>query len=250
MIPAHARDPERRPRRRLRGRRAGSARAAGGGRRATSATGGDRASTTVSVACVRHRREVDREDQRADEHEREDRRRCCRPARSSRSRARARACQAITIATTASGSVSRNTEPHQKCSSRSPAPSGPSAAIAPPMPDQSAIDFVRRRPRPERGDQRERRRVGHAGREPAADARDEEHRVATAPTRRAATRDRESRARGQHQLAAVAVAERAEPEHRAGEAERVADRDQVEGRLAGVEVLADRRAARRSRPRG
>jgi hypothetical protein len=46
-------------------------------------------------------------------------------------------------ATSASGSVSRKTEPHQKCSSRSPEKSGPSAAIAPPMPDQRAIDFVR-----------------------------------------------------------------------------------------------------------
>ncbi len=37
----------------------------------------------------------------------------------------------------------RNTEPHQKYWSSAPEASGPSAAIAPPMPDQSAIDFVR-----------------------------------------------------------------------------------------------------------
>ena len=54
--------------------------------------------------------------------------------------------QAIRIATTASGSVSRKTEPQQKCSSRSPDSIGPSAAIAPPMPDHSAIDFVRLAP--------------------------------------------------------------------------------------------------------
>ena len=51
--------------------------------------------------------------------------------------------QAITRATTASGSVTRKTEPHQKLSSRSPATSGPSAEIAPPSADQRAIDFVR-----------------------------------------------------------------------------------------------------------
>src|SRR6185312_8119917 len=44
----------------------------------------------------------------------------------------------------------------------------------------------------------------------------------------------------QHQLPAVAIPERSEPEHRAGEAERVADGDEVERRLARVEVRADR----------
>src|SRR5262249_38156442 len=45
-----------------------------------------------------------------------------------------------------SGSVTRNTEPHQKCSSSPPATSGPSAAIAPPNADHSAIAFVRASP--------------------------------------------------------------------------------------------------------
>ncbi len=49
-------------------------------------------------------------------------------------------------ATTASGNVIRKTEPHQKCSSSRPENSGPSAAMAPPVPDQSAIDFVRAGP--------------------------------------------------------------------------------------------------------
>ena len=53
---------------------------------------------------------------------------------------------AKTRATAASGSVIRKTEPHQKCSSRSPESRGPRAAMAPPMPDQSAIDFVRAGP--------------------------------------------------------------------------------------------------------
>ena len=50
---------------------------------------------------------------------------------------------AITSATTASGSVTRKTEPHQKCSSRKPDISGPNDEIAPPSADQSAIVLVR-----------------------------------------------------------------------------------------------------------
>ena len=42
--------------------------------------------------------------------------------------------------------MTRNTEPHQKCSSRNPETSGPSAAIAPPSADHSAIDLVRAGP--------------------------------------------------------------------------------------------------------
>ena len=40
----------------------------------------------------------------------------------------------------------RKTEPHSKCSSSAPESSGPSAAIAPPSADQSAIEFVRAGP--------------------------------------------------------------------------------------------------------
>ncbi len=50
-------------------------------------------------------------------------------------------------ATTASGSVRRKTEPHQLFSRSNPDRSGPSEEIAPPIPDQSAIDFVRAGPR-------------------------------------------------------------------------------------------------------
>lgn len=46
-------------------------------------------------------------------------------------------------ATTASGRVIRNTEPQSNPVSRAPESNGPSAAIAPPRPDHSAIDFVR-----------------------------------------------------------------------------------------------------------
>ena len=51
--------------------------------------------------------------------------------------------RAPTTATTASGRVMRKTEPHQNFSSMAPAASGPSAAIAPPTPDHSAIERVR-----------------------------------------------------------------------------------------------------------
>ncbi len=53
---------------------------------------------------------------------------------------------AITRATTASGRVIKNTEPHQNSSSSAPAVSGPSEEIAPPRADQRAIDFVRAGP--------------------------------------------------------------------------------------------------------
>ncbi len=53
---------------------------------------------------------------------------------------------ASTSATSASGIVTANTEPHSNCSSSAPEISGPSAEIAPPMPDQSAIARVRAGP--------------------------------------------------------------------------------------------------------
>jgi hypothetical protein len=46
-------------------------------------------------------------------------------------------------ATTASGRVTRKTEPQSNCSRSAPETSGPRAAIAPPSADQSAIAFVR-----------------------------------------------------------------------------------------------------------
>jgi hypothetical protein len=49
-------------------------------------------------------------------------------------------------ATTASGRVIKNTDPHQKCWSSAPATSGPSAAMAPPRADHSAIERVRAGP--------------------------------------------------------------------------------------------------------
>ncbi len=147
--------------------------------------------------------------------------------------------QAIRIAITARGRVTRNTEPHEKCSSRKPDDQRAERS------DRSAERGPQRdrlrppRPGPERRDQRQRRRIRHARGEPAAQARDEQHDVGRRERGEQGHRDRERRAQDEHQLAAVAVAQSPEPEHRAGEAEGVADGDQVERRLRGIEVLAD-----------
>ncbi len=147
--------------------------------------------------------------------------------------------RAMTSATTASGSVTRNTEPHQKYSRSAPAISGPRAEMPPPIADQSRDRLGPRLPGPECGDERERGGEGHAGREPAEDAGDREHAVGGCVRGEQARGDRQQHAADQHHLAAVPVAERAEVEHRRREAERVAHRDQVERGLRRVERLAD-----------
>ena len=122
----------------------------------------------------------------------------------------------------------RNTEPHQNSSSSAPESSGPSEEIAPPMPDHSAIDLVR--PGPDQSAVIRASVVGirHAGGEPAQEAGHEEDLVRRRPRGEQARRNRQRHAQDQHQLAPVAVAERAEVEHRRGEAQGVADRDQIE----------------------
>ena len=110
---------------------------------ATSAATAIAASTSVQRPLVRHGREVDREDQRADEDEREDAAEVVHRLGRLVDVARDEASTAMTRATAASGRVTRKTEPHQKCSSSAPATSGPSAATPPPIADQRAIDFVR-----------------------------------------------------------------------------------------------------------
>ncbi len=147
--------------------------------------------------------------------------------------------RAMTSATTASGSVTRNTEPHQKCSSRAPAISGPRAEMPPPIADQSAIDLVRDCP-----DQSAVMSASVVGKAMPAES-PPRMRAATSTlvgrcVRREETgRDRQQHAEDQHHLAAVPVAQRTEVEHRRGQTERVADRDQVEGGLRRVERLAD-----------
>ena len=53
---------------------------------------------------------------------------------------------AMTSASSASGSVTTNTEPHSNPVRSAPESSGPSAEMAPPSADQSAIDRVRAGP--------------------------------------------------------------------------------------------------------
>ena len=107
------------------------------------------------------------------------------------------------------------------------------------VPDQSAIDFVRAGP--DQSAVISASVVGNAM--PAA----------SPPTTRAANRtsiegaraasrrrrDRQRHAQDEHHLAPVAVAQRAEVEHGGGEAERVADRDEVERGLPRVEGRPD-----------
>ena len=146
--------------------------------------------------------------------------------------------------------MSRKTEPHQKCSSNRPGSSGPSAEIAPPSADHSAIDLRPARTGPERRDQRQGRRVRHARSEPTEHPSDEQDRVRRRVRGEEAGRDRERRPEDQHPLASVAVPDRAEVQHRGREPERVPDGDQVERRLGRVERRARSTAARRSRPPG
>jgi hypothetical protein len=117
------------------------------------------------------------------------------------------------MARTASGMVRTNAEPHQKRVSSRPTASGPIAEAPPPMPDQRAIALVRRRP-PNRAVISE-SVVGNARRQ----------------RRR---RDRQGQAYQEHELAAVAVGQGAEVEHRRGQAERETDGHRVEQSLRGV----------------
>ncbi len=133
----------------------------------------------------------------------------------------------------------KNTEPQSNCVSRAPASSGPAAEIAPPRPDHKAIERVRAGP-----DHRAVISASVVGKampaaRPPTEASDEQDRHRRCQRRQQRRRDRERRAEHEHQLASIAVAERAEVEHRGGEPERVADRDQVEPGLGGVERLAD-----------
>ena len=145
----------------------------------------------------------------------------------------------MTSAITASGSVTRNTEPQSNCSSSAPESSGPSDEIAPPSPDQSAIDLVRAGP--DQSAVISASVVGNAipAASPPSTRATNRTSIDGAKRGEQAGRDRERHAEDQHQLAPVAVADRAQVEHRGREPERVADRDQVERRLAGVEGLAD-----------
>ena len=94
---------------------------------------------------------------------------------------------------------------------------------------------------PQCRDERQRRRIGHAGGQAADDPCPEEHRVAGREAGDERGRDGDEHPQHDHALAAVPVAQRPEPEDRRGEAERVAHGDQIERRLGRIERRADRR---------
>ena len=92
---------------------------------------------------------------------------------------------------------------------------------------------------PQRGDEGERRRIGHAGRHAADDPGDDQDLDRRGERGEETGRDRQQHAQDEHQLAAVAVTQRAEPQHRRRQTERVADGHEIERGLRGAERRAD-----------
>ena len=114
--------------------------------------------------------------------------------------------------------------------------SGPRAAMAPPSADQRAIDRVRAGPDHDQG---QRRRVGHAGRHPTDDPGDDQDLDRRRESGQQAGRDRQQHAEDEHELPPIAIPECAEPEHRRGQTERIADGNEIEGGLRRAERRAD-----------
>ena len=104
------------------------------------------------------------------------------------------------------------------------------------MADHRAMARVRTLPRPQRRDQREGCRVGHAGGQATEDPGPDQHAGRRRVGGKQACGNREQHAEDQHHLAPVAVAQRTQPQHRSRQAEGVPDRDQVELCLGCVEV--------------
>ena len=179
---------------------------------------------------VRYRQEVDRDDQPADEHSREraphvvDRIRCLLDvARHEADRHRQR-----------DDHERQRHEEHplpadvlEQRTRDERAEEGNAAAERRPERDRLRT----RGPRPQRRDQREGGRVGHACREPADETRTEQHSRRRSEARGERRRDAQTHPEDDHQLAPVPVAERPEPEDGRCEPQRVADRNQVEHRL-------------------
>ena len=198
---------------------------------------------------VRHGREVDAQDQAADEQHRQD------PAE-----VVDRVGRLVHVGgNEANGKDERDDRERQRdqedgsppeVSSRSPENSGPSAAIAPPIPDHSAIDFVRPWAGPQRRDQRQGGRERHAGGESAPKPSDEEERVARSVGGEQAEGDRERGPEDEHELAAVPVADGAEPQHGCRESERIPHRDQVQASSGTNRTPPRSTGGRRWRPRG
>ena len=94
---------------------------------------------------------------------------------------------------------------------------------------------------PEGSDQRERRGVAHAAGDATEDAGADQEVGARCPRREAREGYRQDRTEEQHLLAAVAVTDRAEIQDGGRESQAVADGDEVQLGLRGVEIPTDRR---------
>ena len=161
---------------------------------------------------------------------------------------RARAKQPATRATMTIGTLTRNTEPHQKCSSSQPPSDGPRATPRPATPAQIADGL---RPAPRVGEDVGEDRQGGRHDQRAADAHDGpggDQLVGGARPRRPQHEPtpKITRPSDQRAVAAEAVAEAAGGEQQAGEHERVGVDDplQLAGRRRRRSV-ARRRAGRR-----
>ena len=165
---------------------------------ATSAGDRDHArARATSVALVRDRREVDREDQRADEDDGEDAAEVVDRVARLVHVARARSSNAIDEGD--DRERQRDEEhraPPELLEQTRPETSGPSAAIAPPSADQSAIDFVR--PGPDHSAVISASVVGYAmpAASPPPTRATNEHLVGRRERREQRHRDRERRFRG------------------------------------------------------
>ena len=158
--------------------------------------------------------------------------RCCSGSRDSGSRIRP-----ATMATARSGTLMRNTDPHQKCSTRKPEIGGPSAAPPAAMPAQMLIAFGPLVRLEHVGQQRQRRRHHERGGE-AHHRTEGDHLVGGVGHRRGDRTEQEQHHAGlQHELAAESVADRAGGEQHAGEHQAVGVDHPLQRAARRVQVL-------------
>jgi hypothetical protein len=105
-------------------------------------------------------------------------------------------------------------------------------------PEGDGLGAARAR-RPQRGDEGQRRRIGHARRDAPEDPGEDEDFDVGGVGRDEACRDGQDDAAEAQQLAPVTIADRPEIQHRRGKAEGVADRGEVQGGLRCVECSTD-----------
>ena len=109
------------------------------------------------------------------------------------------------------------------------------------MAAHSAMDRVRPDRPPQRRNQGESRRVGHPRRKAAEEPAEDQHLDGGRRSANERGRYRQRHAEDGHHFAPVAVAERTEPEDRAGQAQRIGHGHEVELGLCRIEVGADGR---------